>query len=132
MDVRVGVKSMKILVTGSSGLIGSELISFLKANQHTVYKLVRVRADLLPHEIAWDPNRGVINPSLLEGLNAVVHLAGENIMGYWTQSKKDRIRASRVKGTRLLCEALSQLKQPPQSLLVLQPLVIMERAEIKS
>jgi hypothetical protein len=104
---------MKVLVSGSSGLIGSALMAFLKANQHEVYKLVRGRADLLPNEIAWDPQRGVIHPPLLEGLDAVVHLAGENIMGRWTETKKERIRASRVNGTRLLSQALCQLKDPP-------------------
>lgn len=104
---------MKVLVSGSSGLIGSALISFLQANQHEVYRLVRGKADLLPHEIAWDPQRGVINPPLLEGLDAVVHLAGENIMGRWTEAKKEKIRASRVNGTRLLSQALCQLKNPP-------------------
>lgn len=106
---------MKILVTGSSGLIGSSLVSSLLLNQHQVYKLVRSRADLLPHEIAWDPHRGVINPELLEGLDAVVHLAGESIMGRWTYSKKKLIRESRVEGTRLLSTALSQLQHPPAS-----------------
>ncbi len=104
---------MKILVTGSSGLIGSALIPFLKARHHEVYKLVRTRADLLSDEVAWDPKRGVINPPLLEGLDAVVHLAGENIMGIWTAAKKERIRESRVKGTQLLSQDLCQLHHPP-------------------
>lgn len=105
---------MKILVSGSSGLVGSALISFLKENHYDVYKLVRVRADLLPNEIAWDPERGVINPSLLEGFDAVVHLAGESILGRWSQSKKKKIYESRVKGTQLLSHTLSQLKKPPE------------------
>jgi uncharacterized protein len=108
---------MKILVTGSSGLVGTALISFFKKEHHEVYKLIRLRADLLPNEIAWDPERGVINPSLLEGFDAVVHLAGENIMGRWTTSKKKRIKESRVKGTQLLCQSLCQLKKPPQVLI---------------
>lgn len=111
-----GVKPMKVLVTGSSGLVGSALVSFLKTGHHQVIKLVRTRADLLPHEVAWDPERGIINPELLEGLDAVVHLAGENIAGIWTQKKKHRIFESRVQGTRLLCRALSQLKNPPSVL----------------
>jgi uncharacterized protein (TIGR01777 family) len=104
---------MKILVSGSSGLVGAALIAFLMKNQHEVYKLVRVRTDLLEHEIAWDAQRGVIQPSLLEGFDAVVHLAGENIMGYWTEGKKKRIKESRVKGTQLLYQTLCQLKNPP-------------------
>jgi uncharacterized protein (TIGR01777 family) len=109
--------SMKILITGSSGLVGSALISFLEKNKQDIYKLVRVRADLLTHEIAWDPQRGIMNPSRLEGLDAVVHLAGENIMGFWTEAKKKRIRDSRVKGTQLLCQALCQLQKLPSVLI---------------
>lgn len=104
---------MKIAVSGSTGLIGSALVPFLKEQGHEVFKLVRVRADLLHDEIGWDPQRGVINPSLLEGMDAVVHLAGENIMGRWTEAKKEKIRRSRVQGTKLLCQALGSLKHPP-------------------
>jgi uncharacterized protein (TIGR01777 family) len=104
---------MKILVSGSSGLVGSALVSFLQKNQHEIYKLVHSRADLHAHEIAWDTQRGVLDPSLLEGFDAVVHLAGENIMGHWTEAKKKRIWESRIKGTQLLCQAIAQLKSPP-------------------
>jgi uncharacterized protein (TIGR01777 family) len=104
---------MKILVTGSSGLIGSALIPFFEANHHEIYKLVRVRPDLQRNEFAWDPERGVINPPLLEGLDVVVHLAGENLLGRWTQAKKRKIRDSRVNGTRVLCNNLCQLQDPP-------------------
>lgn len=104
---------MKVLVTGSSGLVGSALVSFLEGGGHEVYKLVRGRSDLFPNEIGWDPHRGVIFPALLEGFDAVVHLAGENIMGIWTQAKKKRISESRVRGTKLLSQDLCQLKNPP-------------------
>lgn len=104
---------MKILITGSSGMIGSALISFLTAGKHQVYKMVRTRADLLPHEIAWDPEQGIINPELLEDFDAVVNLAGESIMGRWAPLKKERIRYSRVNSTVLLSQALSQLRKPP-------------------
>ncbi len=105
---------MKILVTGSTGLIGSALVSFLKEGPHQVFKLVRTRADLKPNEIAWDPGQGIINKELLEGMDVVVHLAGENIAGRWTKNKKKRILSSRVHGTMLLSKALSQLKNPPK------------------
>ncbi|WP_228840616.1 TIGR01777 family oxidoreductase [Candidatus Protochlamydia phocaeensis] len=111
-----GAKPMKILVTGSSGLVGSALIPFLTTGHHEVIRLVRARADLRSHEVAWDPERGIINPELLEGLDAVIHLAGENIAGIWTSRKKKRIFESRVQGTRLLCRALSQLHYPPSVL----------------
>lgn len=108
---------MRILVTGSSGLVGSALIPFLLIGKHHVLKLVRARTDLKSNEIAWDAERGVINPTLLEGLDVVVHLAGENIMGSWTEEKKKRIKDSRVKGTKLLCKTLSQLDTPPKVLI---------------
>lgn len=107
---------MKILISGSSGLVGSALISFLEKGKHEIFKLVRVRADLLPNEIAWEPQKRIINPSLLEGFDAIVHLAGENIMGLWTEEKKKRIKDSRVLGTRVLSETLSQLKKAPSVL----------------
>lgn len=107
---------MKILVSGTSGLVGSALVSFLTKGQHEVYALVRTRADLHPHEIAWDSQRGVVSPALLEGFDAVVHLAGESITGRWTAEKKKHIYESRVHGTRLLCQALSQLQHPPSVL----------------
>jgi uncharacterized protein (TIGR01777 family) len=107
---------MKILISGSSGLVGSALVSFLQAQGHQIFKLVRTRANLKVDEIGWDLERGVINADLLEELDAVVHLAGENIAeGRWTEEKKKRIRDSRVKGTSLLSHALAQLRHPPQT-----------------
>jgi uncharacterized protein len=109
---------MKILVTGSSGLVGSALLSFLKTEGYEVFKLVRARSELHPDEIAWTPDQGVISPELLEGFDAIVHLAGENISdSRWTEQKKKKILDSRVIGTRLLCQALSTLKQPPRTLI---------------
>lgn len=108
---------MKILVTGSTGLIGSALISFLLIGKNHVLKLVRTRANLKPNEVAWDSQRGVINPELLEGLDAVVHLAGESLTGQWTEEKKKRIVDSRVKTTELLCQSLSKLQKPPSVLI---------------
>lgn len=108
---------MKVLVTGSSGLIGSRLVPFLKENGHEVITLVRGRSTLLPDEMVWNPERGVISPERLEGIDAVVHLAGENIAdSRWTSEKKKRILDSRVISTRLLCRALSSLKNPPRVL----------------
>lgn len=108
---------MKILVSGSSGLIGSTLVDFLNINKQEVFKLVRTSVNLNPNEIAWDTTKGMINSSELEGIDAVVHLAGENIAkGRWTEAKKKRILDSRVIGTQQLCEALASLKKPPKVL----------------
>jgi len=100
---------MKIAVTGSTGLVGSALTPFLTDGGHQVFQLRR--------PAHWDPDNGTINRLVLEGMDAVVHLAGENIAaGRWTAAKKARIRDSRVKGTKLLSESLSTLNRPPQVL----------------
>jgi hypothetical protein len=100
---------MKVLVTGSSGLIGSALVAQLK----DCVKLVR-REPSHPNETRWDPERAIIDEAALEGLDAVVHLAGENIAGRWDQEKKAKIRDSRIKGTALLSNALARLSQKPK------------------
>ena len=110
---------LRILVSGSSGLLGSALVPLLKAAGHTVQRLVRTRpADGMPgtEEVYWDPT-GIVDTSDLDGLDAVVHLAGEDISaGRWTEEVKQRIRESRVAGTRLLSETLVCLRQPPKIL----------------
>jgi uncharacterized protein len=108
-----GVQSMKVLISGSSGLIGSALIPFLTTGKHQVTKLVRPSTSTHSDEIQWNPELGILNPQQLEGFDAVIHLSGESIMGRWTAEKKQKIRESRLKGTQLLAHALSQLKRPP-------------------
>ncbi len=105
---------MKILISGSTGLIGSFLVPALRKIGHGVIRLVRRTPRSPVDEVAWNPIAGDLNPSELEGVNAVVHLAGESIAaGRWTPEKKDRIRRSRVEGTRLLAAAISELSRPP-------------------
>ncbi len=108
---------MKILVTGSHGLVGSALLPALMADGHRVLRLLR-SATPGTDEILWNPDANQIDAAALEGLDVVVHLAGENIAGQWTVAKKARIRESRVAGTRLLCETLSKLDRPPHALIV--------------
>ena len=106
---------MRALISGSTGLVGSALVSFLSTEGHEVVRLVRATPER--GEIGWDPSGGSIHEDGLEGLDAVVHLAGENIAeGRWTDAKKERIRESRVEGTRILCEALARLEGPPKVL----------------
>ena len=105
---------MKVLVTGSSGLIGSALVPVLLRGGHSITRLVRSDPRPDEAEIKWDPEAGKVDKQRLEGFDGVVHLAGENIAGRWTAQKKARIRDSRVKGTRALCEALSRLEKPPK------------------
>lgn len=109
-------RPMHILVSGSHGLIGSALVPFLTTGGHQVTRLSR-SANAAASTLQWDPEAGRLPTPALDGLDAVVHLAGENIAsGRWTAEKKARIHDSRVNGTRLLCEALAQLAHPPQVL----------------
>lgn len=111
---RRGVMPMHVIVTGSRGLVGSALVPFLTTGGHRVTRLVR-GATGGPDESRWDPRRGPVDASRLDGADAVVHLAGENIAaGRWTPARKAEIRRSRVDGTRNLCEVLSRLPRPPK------------------
>lgn len=108
---------MKIAITGATGLVGSELKHFLLSAGHDVYTLVRGLCES-NKEIRWNPLTGDIELDKLEGFDAVIHLAGENIgSGYWTEKKKQRIRDSRVIGTKHLVAALNKLKKPPKTLI---------------
>ncbi|RJP22410.1 MAG: TIGR01777 family protein [Deltaproteobacteria bacterium] len=108
---------MRVVVSGSSGLVGSALAPELAAAGHEVVRLVR-RAPA-PGEKAggWDPDRGGIDPEGLAGVEAAVHLAGGNIgAARWNPARKALLRDSRVNGTRLLCGALAALPGPPKVL----------------
>lgn len=105
---------VNILVSGSTGLVGSALVARLERDGHRVTRLVRSGQT----GVRWDPAAGKIDEAGLEGLDAVVHLAGENVAARrWTDTQKSKIRGSRVNGTRTLCEALARLKNPPKTLL---------------
>ncbi len=104
---------MKVLVSGARGLVGSALVPELERSGHIVTRLTR--SESAPGEaIRWDPSAGSMDVSQLEGTQAVVHLAGENIQDRWTPQKKARIRESRVRGTRLLAESLARLSEKPE------------------
>lgn len=107
---------MNILVTGASGLIGSALTPFLTTAGHEVRRLVRGRVNFNNNEYFWDPYSGSLNKACLEGIDAVVHLSGENIAGRWTDGKKKKLRDSRILSTRLLSQTLAELPQPPKVL----------------
>lgn len=104
---------MKIIITGASGFIGSSVVSFLEQNDHEIYKLVRREPREGFHEIFWDPQKGKVDKKLLEGFDAVIHLGGENLMGFWTSSKKEKIVKSRVNSTEFLGKIVCSLARPP-------------------
>jgi uncharacterized protein (TIGR01777 family) len=103
---------MKVLVTGSHGLIASALISRLGGDGHTVTRLVRQPPG--PGELQWDPEGGTVDRAGLDGHDAVVHLAGVGIGEHrWTSEHKRAVLDSRVKGTRLLSEVIAGLDRKP-------------------
>ncbi|HKY45617.1 MAG TPA: TIGR01777 family oxidoreductase [Pyrinomonadaceae bacterium] len=109
---------MKILVSGSHGLVGKALLKSLTNDGHEVVRLVRHEPIVGEPEIWWDPSEGRIDAERLEGHDVVVHLAGESIAsGRWTSEKKRSILESRVKGTLLLSESLARLSRPPSAFL---------------
>ncbi|MCG3132266.1 MAG: Epimerase family protein [Phycisphaerae bacterium] len=106
---------MRVAVSGASGLVGTALCDLLRGGGHDVVRMVR--GDRRPGlgEIPWDPDAGVLDKDWLEGCDAVVHLAGENIAaGRWSAARKARIRNSRVIGTRLVANALKACNTPPK------------------
>jgi uncharacterized protein (TIGR01777 family) len=109
--------TMKVAITGASGLIGRALCEHLREQGHTVFRLVRSNRDLSPDTIYWNPELREIEAGPLAGMDAVVHLAGETVDGRWNISKKRRIRESRVEATRFLAEALVNLPKPPKALI---------------
>jgi uncharacterized protein len=108
---------MKICVSGSSGLIGTELCDCFAARGHQVLKLVRSRTMREINCVHWDPYRRALEKEALEGLDAVVHLAGKTLECRWTTRNKQEIISSRVSSTDFLARTLAQLKHPPECLL---------------
>ncbi|MFI5367362.1 MAG: TIGR01777 family oxidoreductase, partial [Candidatus Binatia bacterium] len=108
---------LHVAVTGSTGLVGSALIPFLTTGGHRVTQLVRPQTTGKADAVLWNPAAGTIDAAGLEGLDAVVHLAGESVAGArWSEAVKARILESRRRGTTLLCETLARLRQPPKVL----------------
>lgn len=101
---------MKILIAGSSGLIGSELLKFLHTNADSVVRLVRSQSEETNDTIVWDTR----SPIQIEDFDAIINLAGENIAARWTDEKKKRIRDSRINSTTSLVESILKSKNPPK------------------
>ncbi len=106
-------RPLKIAISGASGLIGTALKAFLTTGGHDVRCLVRDRHQLGPSDIFWSPDTQEIEQEKLEGLDAVIHLAGEPVAQRWDERTKTAIRDSRVRGTKLLSDAISRLDVAP-------------------
>ena len=107
---------MKIAITGASGLVGKKVTARLEAAGHQVVKLVR-RVRNSDNEFTWNPETDKIDAKAFEGVDSVIHLAGENIASKrWSSEQKMKIKQSRVNGTKLIAGALATLDNPPRAL----------------
>ena len=105
---------MRVLVSGSTGLIGSSLVRSLESGGHDVVRLLRPQSRTSANGIMWDPAARSLEPGELEGFDAVVHLSGENIANRrWSAAQMARIKDSRIGSTTLLAETLASLDSPP-------------------
>jgi len=112
----VDLRMARVLVSGVSGPIGAALLPSLKANGAVVVRLTRGKSPSSPVDdatIAWDPEKPIA-PDMVSEFDAVIHLAGESIIGRWTDAKKKAIRDSRVVGTTNLARALASAKEKPR------------------
>ena len=112
----VDPKSLRIAITGATGLIGSALVPYLRSRGHTVSRLVR-KTPVASGDIHWDPARSHLDADHIEDFDAFIHLAGEPVSERWTSANKARIRDSRVRGTSLLAEKIASLTNKPSVLL---------------
>lgn len=105
---------MRVAIAGATGLIGRALDDSLRASGARVLRVTRspTGAD----DVAWEPNAGRIDAARLEGVDAVVNFAGENVGARWTEERKRRIRDSRVNGTALIARTIAALARPPRVL----------------
>jgi uncharacterized protein (TIGR01777 family) len=108
--------NMKILMTGSSGMVGGALFARLRAEGHTIAPLVRLPRVAGPGEVAWNPDSGQLDLAAAAGADAVVNLAGANIgEGRWSEGRKQVLRSSRIDSTRRLVDALARLEPRPKT-----------------
>ena len=106
---------MKILLSGSSGLVGKELTKTLISLNHKVLRLIRDKKDIKDDAIFWDPENNILELDHIKDIDAVIHLAGENIANKrWSKKQKEIILESRVKSTKLLSDKISNLDLKPQ------------------
>jgi uncharacterized protein (TIGR01777 family) len=114
---RCGPAPASVAVTGASGLVGSVLTPFLRCGGHRVIEIGRSYSTPTTDQLRWNPARGELDTTALEGIDAVVHLAGDNIAsGRWSDARKRSILESRVGPTRLLAERLAAMQRKPRVL----------------
>jgi uncharacterized protein (TIGR01777 family) len=108
-----GRRNLRILVSGASGFIGTELVAQLEAEGHTVLRLVRAKPKH-PGEVLWSPSTGELDPTVLETVDAVINLSGASTCRIpWTRSYKQKIRDSRLDPTTTLARAIDSALHPP-------------------
>ena len=106
---------MKVAITGSTGLIGSSLVAYLTNVGHEVVRLIRREERFAEETILWDPHHGMLPPRALDGVDALIHLSGENVArGRWTAKRKTELHESRVGTTRLLCHSMCTIQRLPK------------------
>ena len=109
--------SQTVAISGATGLVGTQLSDVLRAAGHTVFPISRGEK-ASEQAILWDPSQGIADASRLESVDAVVHLAGENIAGgRWNAAVKDGIRNTRVQGTRSLVQSIGSIEKRPRTLI---------------
>ena len=109
----------RILVAGSSGTIGTQLVAFLDTGGHEVWRLVRRSTKKGKNELFWNPESGDLDPDILEGFDSIIHLGGEGIGDKrWSSDRKRAIRDSRVVSTTLLSNAISKMRKKPEVLIM--------------
>lgn len=113
MTTPTATPALRIAVTGATGLVGSALVPFLIGAGHSVLALSRRGGD---GRIEWDPEHGRLDAAALEGVDAVIHLAGSTVAKRWNAARKREILSSRVDSTRLLSTVLASLRRPPRVL----------------
>lgn len=107
---------MRVLVSGSTGFIGTRVVTALQEEGHEVMRLVRRKRGTAEPEVLWAPDDDVMEVERLDGVEAVVHLSGETIASRWNARKKREIRRSRVKTTAFLADVLANMTRPPRVL----------------
>ena len=100
---------MTVAITGATGMIGSALVTRLRARGHSVRRLLRSAREPQAGDVVWNPMDDVLDALVLAGCDAVIHLAGAPIAQRWTDSRKREIRESRLRGTTLLANGIASM-----------------------